>query len=177
MIRATGALHSGGKMNHSHKLETCQALSAMAIDYTVVDHPAVFTIEEMEQLNLPDADAIVKNLFIRDDKKRSYYLVVLQKDKRVDLKGLRGKLASRPLTFASEDDLMKLLGLTKGAVTPLGILNDSVHSVTVVLDETILAFDRIGIHPNDNTATVFLKPYDLVKLIETLGNPLAFIAI
>ena len=66
----------------------------------------------------------MKNLFLRDDKKRHYYLVVVKKDKAVDLKGLRALLGSRPLSFASEQDLSRCLGLPKGAVTPLGILND-----------------------------------------------------
>lgn len=158
-------------MEEENKQKACRMLSEMGIAYDVIEHPAVYTIEEMEQLNLANADEIVKNLFIRDDKKRAYYLVVLQKDKRADLKNLRGKLESRPLTFASEADLMSILGLTKGAVTPLGILNDESHRVTVVLDKTILGFEKIGIHPNDNTATVLMTPKALVEWIKTTGNP------
>jgi Ala-tRNA(Pro) deacylase len=167
----------GEHMNDSQQTKVYQTLTAMQIAYESIEHPAVYTIEEMEKLDLPDANAIVKNLFIRDDKKRHYDLVVLQKDKRVNLKELRTKLASRPLTFASETDLMDKLGLLKGAVTPLGIINDSEHQVNVILDEAIMSFERIGIHPNDNTATVLMAPSALVKYIEALGNPLSYIDI
>jgi Ala-tRNA(Pro) deacylase len=72
---------------------------------------------------------------------------------------------------------MDKLGLLKGAVTPLGIINDSEHQVNVILDEAIMSFERIGIHPNDNTATVLMAPSALVKYIEALGNPLSYIDI
>ena len=53
------------------------------------------------------------------------------------------------------------LGVTHGAVSPLGILNDETHSVTVVLDREILQWDAVGVHPNDNTATVWFSPQTL----------------
>ena len=66
---------------------------------------------------------------------------------------------------------MKLLELTAGSVTPLGVLNDEERKVTVYLDKDF--FDEpglIGVHPNDNTATVWLKAEDLVRMIEEHGN-------
>ena len=61
-------------------------LAEMQIAYEVMEHPAVYTIEEMDQLTISHKESIVKNLFVRDDKKRQYFLIVLQKDKHVDLK-------------------------------------------------------------------------------------------
>ena len=118
-------------------------------------------MEEMAELNLENEDEIVKNIFIRDDKKTNYYLVLIAGNKRVNLKELRNNLRLRPLTFASEEDLYKYLGLTKGSVSPLGILNDKDHIVTIIIDEDIKNISEIGVHPNINTATVFLKPKDL----------------
>ena len=61
---------------------------------------------------------------------------------------------------------MKLLGLTAGSVTPLGVLNDEERKVTVFLDRDFFEESGlIGVHPNDNTATVWLKAEDLVRLI------------
>lgn len=66
---------------------------------------------------------------------------------------------------------MKLLGLTAGSVTPLGVLNDEERKVTVFLDRDFLEESGlIGVHPNDNTATVWMKAEDLVRLIEEHGN-------
>ena len=153
------------------------ALENMHIDYEVIEHPAVYTIEEMDQLNISHKESIVKNLFVRDDKKRNYFLIVLQKEKHVDLKKIKEELNCRPLSFASEEDLGKYLGLNKGSVTPFGVLNDSTCKVTVVLDQDILSFEQIGVHPNENTATVLLKPQDLEAIIKKHGNEILHIKI
>ena len=153
------------------------ALENMHIDYEVIEHPAVYTIEEMDQLNISHKESIVKNLFVRDDKKRNYFLIVLQKEKHVDLKKIKEELNCRPLSFASEEDLGKYLGLNKGSVTPFGVLNDSACKVTVVLDHDILSFEQIGVHPNENTATVLLKPQNLEAIIKKQGNEILHIKI
>ena len=147
-----------------------QALLKNNIPYTIMEHPAVYTIAEMENLELAGIEHVVKNLFIRDDKKQNYYLVVLQKDKHANLKELQNSLNSRRLTFASEEDLQRYLGLTKGAVTPLGILNDAQHKVIVVLDKDLYEQEKVGVHPNINTATVWLTVEDLEKLIAKCKN-------
>lgn len=105
------------------QLEITKMLNDLNIPFRVVEHPAAMTIEEIDRFALPNSEAIAKNLFVRDDKKKNYYLITVRKDKKVDLKELRRQLNSRPLSFASENDLKFYLGLNKGAVTPLGILN------------------------------------------------------
>lgn len=154
-----------------------QKLKTLNIPYTLVEHPAVYTIAEMESLGLAGIEYVVKNLFLRDDKKQNYYLVVLQKDKSANLKELQHTLQSRRLTFASEEDLQTILGLTKGAVTPMGILNDVQHKVTVVLDKDVQAQNKVGIHPNVNTATIWLTPKDLEKVINEQGNAYTWVSI
>lgn len=143
------------------KEEVYEKLNELNIEYRVINHKAVFTMEDVINENLEPFENIVKNIFIRDDKKRNYYLVLVSHNKKVNLKELGNKLNSRPLTFASEEDLYKYLGLTKGSVSPLGILNDKDHIVTIIIDEDIKNISEIGVHPNINTATVFLKPKDL----------------
>jgi phosphate transport system permease protein len=118
---------------------------------------------------------VVKNLFIRDDKKKRFFLIVLQKDKRANLKEIRKQLNSRPLSFASEKYLDKYLGLDKGAVSPFGILNDTGCIVEVVVDKDILAFEHIGVPPNDNTATLWIRPQDLESIIRNHGNVISYI--
>ena len=143
------------------KEEVYEKLNELNIKYRVVNHKAVFTMEDVINENIEPFENIVKNIFIRDDKKINYYLVLVSHNKKVNLKELRNKLNSRPLTFASEEDLYKYLGLTKGSVSPLGILNDKDHIVSIIIDEDIKNISEIGVHPNINKATVFLKPKDL----------------
>ncbi len=123
----------------------------------------------MKQLDLPHADEIAKNLFVRDDKKQHYYLISVQEDKPIDLKNLRQKIGSRRLSFASEKDLQEIMGLPKGAVTPFGLLNDENKRVKAFIDQR---FSKclIGIHPNDNTMTLWLETTDLVMLLKNHGS-------
>ena len=104
---------------NSIRQKAFDTMESMNIPYEIIEHPAVYTIEEMEELNIDSKNEVVKNLFIRDDKKKRFFLIVLQKDKRANLKEIRKQLNSRPLCFASEKYLFKYLGLNKGAVSPL----------------------------------------------------------
>ena len=127
-------------------------LDNAGIRYRMVSHDPVYTIEEMERLHL-DADAeIAKNLFLRDARGKRHFLVVLCSCKTVDLKELRGQLGTSALSFASEDRLKRFLGLEKGAVTPLGILNDEARAVEVLFDRDLAGLPSLGVHPNRNTA-------------------------
>lgn len=156
--------------------KVCDLLNNKEIKFEIIQHNAVYTIDEMQELNLPNTESIAKNLFLRDDKKKNYYLLVVSQEKKVELKVLKEKIGSRPLSFASESDLNSILGLSKGSVTPLGIINDEERKVTVILDKQ---FNRsiIGIHPNDNTATIWLEVKDLVDIIKQHGNVVEFIEI
>lgn len=139
------------------------------IQYEKTEHKAVFTMDELDSVNLPYPEWDAKNLFVRDDKRRGYYLITVKGCKKVDLKEFRKQHGLRALSFASADDLFAIMGLRPGSVTPLGILNDEDCKVHFFLDSE---FDGniIGIHPNDNTATVWLQARDLIKLIQEHGN-------
>ena len=146
-------------------------LARMGIEYELWEHPAVYTIEEMDALPLKRPDVIAKNLFLRDAKGKCHFLVVLKKEKSARLDQLQEQLGSTKLSFASAERLDRFLGLEKGAVTPFGVLNDEARAVEVVLDSDLMEQDLIGVHPNENTATVVLKPADLLRVLEEHGNP------
>ena len=151
------------------KQETYDYLTNCGVDYEVTEHEAVFNMEELKAVELPYPEADAKNLFVRDDKKRNYYLITVKGDKRVDLKQFQKDHGTRKLSFASADDLMHIMKLIPGAVTPLGLLNDEEQKVTLFLDAD---FDGglVGVHPNDNTATVWITAAELIRVIEEHGN-------
>lgn len=124
-------------------------------------------MSDILDVDLPYPECDAKNLFVRDDKKRNYYLITVKGDKRVDLKEFKQKNGTRSLPFASETDLSEFLGLLPGSVTPFGILNDKEHKVQFFLDKDFMDEPKlIGVHPNDNTATVWLKVQDLIEIIK-----------
>ncbi|MCL2566457.1 MAG: prolyl-tRNA synthetase associated domain-containing protein [Defluviitaleaceae bacterium] len=153
-----------------------KALKELNIAYELAEHPAVYTIDEVKALNLPDLGISCKNLFLRDQKGKNHYLLTMRSDKKADLETIGNILGAGKLSFASENRLEKYLSLTKGAVTPLGIINDTECAVTVVFDED-LRDNKIGIHPNDNTATLWLDLCDLENLIAHYGNDIKYLKI
>ena len=105
-------------------------------------------------------------------------MITVKGDKKVDLKEFRRNNNTRPLTFASSEDLMKILNLIPGAVTPLGVLNDKERKVIVFIDEFFKEEPFIiGIHPNNNTATIWLYTKDLIDIIKEHGNVVEIINI
>ena len=149
-------------------------LREMGIPFSVEEHPPVYTIEEMQKLSIGGGEGeIVKNLFLRDNKGRRHFLVVLQQDKKADLKALRQLIQSTPLSFASEEDLGEILHVIRGAVTPFAALNDEEKKVSVYIDEGFRG-KLMGVHPNDNTATVYLAADQMFSLIQQHGNPVCY---
>ncbi len=140
------------------------------VEFQLFEHPAVFTVEEADQHwgDIPGGKS--KNLFLRNRKGDTHYLVVVESNKRVDVKQLAERLqVTGGLSFASPERMMKCLGLTPGSVSLLGLLNDIERKVRVVVDEDLLEYDYLSCHPNVNTATVVLKREDLLGFIEGLG--------
>ena len=154
-----------------NKQQIYDYLQENSIWHEITEHKAVYNMAELAEVPCPYPEADAKNLFVRDDKKQNYYLITVKGEKRVNLKAFRKAQGTRNLSFASAEDLMERLGLIPGAVTPLGVLNDETRSVKVFLDRDFLQEPGlVGIHPNDNTATVWLKTEDLIRIIREHGN-------
>ena len=161
-----------------NKKQTYDYLTKHKINYEITEHEAVFNMDELGRVDVPYPGRDAKNLFVRDDKKQNYYMITVKGAKRVDLKQFKKDHGTRHLSFASADDLQKFLKLIPGAVTPLGLLNDETKKITLFLDEEFLEDGGIiGVHPCDNTATVWLQTKDLIDLIKNHGNPVEQIKI
>ena len=152
-------------------------LARLAIEYTRHEHPPVFTVEEAEQYWAGIEAAHCKNLFLRNAKGSRHYLVVLGHSKKADLRQLALKLGDDRLSFASPERLMRFLHLTPGAVSPFGLIYESARDVLVVLDADLPGTERIGFHPNVNTATITLATADFLRVLATCGNVVRHVAI
>lgn len=154
-----------------HKQDVYDFLNDNNVDYEAIEHGAVWTMDELCDVELPHKEADAKNLFIRDDKKKNYYLISVRGNKHLDIKAFRKLHETRPLKFCQEEELKDKLDIYAGAVSPFGIMNNVDRDVTFFIDEDFFADEGlIGCHPNDNTATVFLKAEDLVNLLQAHGN-------
>ena len=152
----------------NQKQRVYDALEQLKIKYEVVEHEPVHTMEDMDRLGLPQKGTLCKNLFLRDAKGKRHFLVTCDEKKTVDLKTLGRQLGAGNLSFASEDRLEKYLGLKQGSVSPFGLMNDTEHAVEFFIDKDLSRRKSLGIHPLENTATVFLSFKDLDKFLWNL---------
>lgn len=139
------------------------------IHFTYTEHRPVYSMEELDVLEIPADAVICKNLFLRNNNGKQHFLLSVPADTPVDLKELAVKLASSRLSFASAERLEKYLGLQSGLVSPFGLLNDTSKSVIFISSKDLSPATIIGIHPNDNTATVWLAFGDLLALLSELS--------
>lgn len=154
-----------------YKNEILSLLDQKNITYEMLVHSAVFTIDEVNRNELANRTTICKNLFLRNKKGDVQVLVCLPGTKKLDLKKLAQLIHCSTLSFASSKRLKDHLGVSPGSVSPFGILNDSSNTVILVLDQELLSWQKIGVHPNDNTMTLWLTPTDLLTIIKDSGNP------
>ncbi|XP_028428504.1 prolyl-tRNA synthetase associated domain-containing protein 1 isoform X2 [Perca flavescens] len=118
--------------------------------------------------------AVTKNLFLKDKKKKSLFLVSARHDHQVNLNDLAKNLGvgSGNLRFADEAAMLEKLKVGQGCATALALLFDVERGVRAVLDRDLLEGDheRVYFHPMTNRATVGLRPDDLLRFLRETGH-------
>lgn len=146
--------------------DSLKFLEKLGIQHELVQHKAVYTVEEA-MAELPGRTEI-KNLFIQDDKGKRQYLVIMPGLKKLDLKQLAVDLAEKKVRFCSPEKVEAMLGVKPGSVSLFCCLNPSSYHVEVIFDKEILEMKEVGFHPIVNTATVYMKTEDAVKILNNL---------
>lgn len=139
-------------------------LKELNIEYNEISHKAITTIEEAKLIEHNLEGIGTKTLFLKD-KKKNFYLLVLEENKKANLKELESFLQTKNLKFANPDNIKEILEIEPGAITPLAIINDHNNKTKVILDKD-LNNSKILVHPDTNTKTMSLNYIDLIKLIE-----------
>ncbi|WP_428334285.1 prolyl-tRNA synthetase associated domain-containing protein [Novosphingobium sp.] len=151
-------------------------LEALGIAWTALEHEAVFTVEDSEAVHAALPGTHTKNLFLKDAG-GTFFLVTVDHATRVDLKALAPVIGAKKLSFGKAEDMIALLGVTPGAVTPLAAMNDAGGKVRVVLDAALADAAMVHVHPLRNTATIGLGGAQLVTALTHWGHPPLIVAI
>ncbi len=155
--------------------EFYEFLDAHEVTYVRHDHPAVYTVEEADRLVPKLPGAKTKNLFLRDDKGKRHFLVLVRSDKRVNLKELKGALGVKRISFGSPERLKKHLGVDPGAVSLLAVFNDQQHAVEVVMDRDLWESEAFLFHPLVNTSTLVISRADIQHFLEVTEHELTIL--
>jgi len=147
-----------------------ERLAALGIAAPIVPYPAHATVEEGKVLRGAMAGTFTKNLLLKD-KKRRMFLLSIHEDRALNLKTVHTRVgANGHLSFASGERMMELLGVMPGALTPLGLINDEMKAITVVVDASLLDAEQINFHPLINTESIGLKPDELIAFVRSCGG-------
>lgn len=152
-------------------------LDGVGVKYRVVEHAAVFTVADSAAELGEDDKWPIKNLLLVERKGERKFLVVMAGEQRLDTKLLAQKLDAGKLSFASAEVLEQTLGVKPGSVSIFGLLHAGSSNVEVVFDEALLQADELGFHPNDNTATVFMQPTVVERIISSTGHRIHVLAV
>lgn len=142
-------------------------------DYTVKEHPPLFSVEDVIANDCMMPGLNFKNLLIKDKKADTYYLVILEDSRKMENKYFKEFTGWGKIRFAHPEELFEKMGLKPGSVSPYGLLNNSEHDIIIVVDHSIIEAaedELINFHPNRNTATLTVKKHQFVKYLESLGN-------
>ncbi len=144
----------------------------LAIKFTLYRHAPFFTVEESRKARKNWPGGHCKCLFLKD-KKANMVLAVVHEDLKVDLKSLAEKLALGRFSFCDEPRMIRVLGVTPGAVTPFSVMNvkdlSAGETFQVIVDAALANFEVVNFHPLHNEATVGIKFADLLRFIKYYG--------
>jgi Ala-tRNA(Pro) deacylase len=150
--------------------ELLDYLRSLGIAVETVTHPPLFTVSDSQALRGQIAGAHTKNLFLKD-KKDNFFLVTVEEDAVVDLKSIHHDIgAASRVSFGKPEALMELLGVSPGAVTVFGLINDTERKVKPVIAADLIENGTINAHPLTNTATTSIKSDDLMRFITATGH-------
>ena len=147
------------------KEETYQFLSDLGIQYEQAEHASIPTMEALDEVSTILGCPIAKNLLLTNRQKTKFYLLLMPGDKKFKTKELSKQINSARLSFADDETMFDLLHIHSGSLSPLGLMQDSQNKIQLLIDEDIMDWEYIGMHPCDNTATLKIAKNDFIVTI------------
>lgn len=152
--------NSDGRL--SKELRVYDYLDELGIEYDRVDHEAHFTMEACQGVDRLLGVSLCKNLLLCNAQKTKFYLLMLPGEKKFKTKDLSKQINSARLSFAASEDMERLLDITPGSLTVMGLINDREKEVTLLIDEEVLSGEYMACHPCVNTSSIKIKTDDLL---------------
>lgn len=132
-------------------------LDRHGIEYMRTDHAPVDTMEACYEIDDVLQATICKNLFLCNRQKTQLYLLMMPGDKPFKTKEITSQIGSARLSFASAEDMEKYLDIMPGAVSIMGLMNDTENKVQLLVDEDILKGEYLGCHPCVSTSSLRVR--------------------
>ncbi len=135
------------------------------VPYKRSEHEAVRTSEEAAKIRGVELKTGVKAMLLKTEEGK-YIMVLLEADKRVDLKKIAEMENTKKLSFAKMDEVTLETGCQPGGVPPFGhTKNSEPNRIKTYLDKNILENEQVNFNAGDNTISVSMRGKDLDKVV------------
>ena len=142
---------------------TWQALDKLGIKYERVDNDVVESMDECVEISDKLGAEIRKTIVVCNRQKTEFYLAILPANKRFDGKLFAAMMRTARVSCASPEDMEKVIGLTPGEASVMGILNDTEGKVQVVIDKAVADAEWFACNPGANTSHLKFKTKQLIN--------------
>lgn len=160
-------LQNGRPKNTEGRLEkeikVYDLLDSLGIEYQRTDHGHADTMEACNEIDKVLGTIICKNLFLCNRQKTDFYLLMMPGDKPFKTKDITKQLGCSRLSFASEEYMEEYLNIKPGAVSIMGLMNDTENHVQLLIDRQVVESDTMGCHPCVNTSSLKMKTKDVME--------------
>ena len=161
----------------SERVRLIAHLAGIGIDAPVVPYPAHSSIEAGKRLRGDLPGTFTKNLLLKD-KKGLLFFVTAFEDTDIDLKSLHTKIGAQGrLGFASADLMAERLHVTPGTATPLGLINDTENTITLVVDDTLAGAEQLNFHPMNHNESIGLSWSQFGTFLASCGREPVIVAL
>ena len=144
------------------EVRTYDLLDKLGIRYQRADHEKADNMAACDAISAILGVDICKNLFLCNRQRTVFYLLLMPGNKKFKTKELSAQINSSRLSFAEPEEMLKYLDIEPGAVSILGLMNDTHRSVHLVIDEDVLKDEFIGCHPCVCTSSLKIRTSDLI---------------
>ena len=170
MIRAEGRpADLTGRLEK--ELRVYDFLDNLNIPYQRVDHAPAMTMEACLAVDKALGASMCKNLLLCNRQNTAFYLLLMPGDKPFKTKDLSKQIGSSRLSFADGAYMEQFLDITPGSLSVLGLMNDKLDRVQLLIDGDVLKDEYIGCHPCINTSSLRIRTEDLMqKIIPAMGH-------
>lgn len=152
----------GGSWRRRRELEVYELLDRLGIVFERVDHCEANTMETCSAIDEILDAVICKNLFLCNQQRTKFYLLMMPGDKKFKTKELSKQINSSRLSFAEAIYMEQFLHISPGSVSVMGLMNDTENQVQLLIDKDVLKGEWFGCHPCMNTSSIRLRLADLL---------------
>lgn len=144
------------------EIKVYDLLDSLKIPFQRTDHEPADTMEACNRIDNILGTIICKNLFLCNRQKTEFYLLMMPGDKPFRTKDITKQIGCSRLSFADSEYMEEFLHIKPGAVSIMGLMNDTQNRVQLLIDKPVIEADTIGCHPCVNTSSLKLKTRDVL---------------